>query len=322
MTTPDTTIPTHVDALIVGGGAAGLAAAVALARSLRSVLVVDAGHPRNAPADGAHNLLGREGISPLDLLRLGRDEARGYGAHIVEGTVTSVTRSSVDGDVGFVARTAAGDEITARRLLLAGGLVDELPDIPGMAERWGRDVLHCPYCHGYEVRGARIGILGTGPMAMHQTLLFSQLSDHITVIDQGMPTPSADERAQLAALGIEVVAGPVVRLDSTDGRLRGAVLGDGREIGLDALVVGPRMVARDGLYESLGGTLQENPMGTVIPTEFGGRTPVDGVFAAGNAADLVAQIGASAAAGVQAGALINADLIQADVRRRVLATAG
>ncbi|NDK89254.1 NAD(P)/FAD-dependent oxidoreductase [Gordonia desulfuricans] len=319
-TTPDHSAQpapaTPVDVVIVGGSAAGLSAAVALGRSLRSVVVVDAGRPRNAPADGAHNLLGREGIAPADLLAAGRAEALGYGATIVDGEVTAAVR--LDGtDPAFEVGLADGSRYRARRLLLATGLVDELPDVDGIGELWGRDVLHCPYCHGYEVRGRRIGVLGTGPMAMHQVLLFTQLSDQVTLIDQSLPELSADEYARLDALGVPLVRGPVRRLDTAEGRLRAAVLSDGTELELDALTVTPRFVARADLFTALGGELADNPMGTFIPTEMGGRTSVPGVFAAGNAADISAIVGASAAAGVQAGALINADLADADVTHAV-----
>src|SRR5215213_5301947 len=166
------------DALIIGGGAAGLSAAVALARSRRSVLVVDAGQPRNAPADGVHNYLGREGTPPAALLAIGRAELVGYGGEVVSATVTAARRGD---DAGFRVTLDDGRELTARRLLVATGLVDELPDLPGVAERWGRDVLHCPYCHGWEARDQAIGILATGPMALHQALMWRQLSADVTV---------------------------------------------------------------------------------------------------------------------------------------------
>src|SRR5687767_7374375 len=165
------------DVVIIGGGAAGLSGAVALARSRRSVLVVDAGDPRNAPAGHVHNYLGREGTPPGELLAAGRAELAGYGGQFVSDTVVGAGR--VDG--GFRVSLAGGRTVGARRLLVGTGLVDELPDVPGLAERWGRDVLHCPYCHGYEVRDRAIGILATGPSAMHQALLFRQLSDDVTV---------------------------------------------------------------------------------------------------------------------------------------------
>lgn len=309
---------------IIGGGAAGLSAAVTLARSLRTVVVIDAGAPRNAPAAGAHNLLGREGIAPTELLRAGRAEAIGYGATIREGTVTAVVRPEhrADSDFevqstgAFEVHSTSGPTVVARRLLIATGLVDELPDVAGLAELWGRDVLHCPFCHGYEVRGRRVGVLGTGPMAMHQAMLFSQLTSHITLIDHGMPPLTPEQRLQAEVRGIEIIGGPVARVDAdADNRLRAVLFDDGRELELDALVVAPRMRARAEIYTSLGGTLEDNPMGSIIPADRTGRTPIDGVWAAGNSVDLAAMVGASAAAGVQCGAMINVDLIEEDTRR-------
>ncbi|MGW0927459.1 NAD(P)/FAD-dependent oxidoreductase [Streptomyces sp. NPDC002644] len=300
--------PATADVLIVGGGPAGLSAAVALSRSLREVIVVDAGHPRNAPAAGAHNVLGQEGVAPLDLLAAGRREAEGYGARIVEDRAVTARRT----DDGFLVTLAGGGAVRARRLLLATGLVDELPDIPGVREHWGSSVLHCPYCHGWEVRGRRIAVLATGPHAPHQAQLFRQLSEDVTLLSNTMPEPEDDTFARLAARGIHVVDGTVERLvDDEDGALRGVRMADGREIAADAVVVGPRFLARGDLYEQLGGTLTEHPLGTFVAADRQGRTEIDGVWAAGNAADLAAMVTVASAAGLMAGAALNADLVAA-----------
>ena len=307
------TDPEH-DVVVVGGGAAGLSAAVVLARSLRSVVVVDAGEPRNAPSEGAHNVLGREGVPPLELLAAGRAEAERYGARIRSGRAVAARRERN----GFAVELAGGGSLRARRLLLATGLVDELPDVPGVRELWGRGVLHCPYCHGWEVRGRRIAVLGTGPMSVHQTLLFRQLSEDVTLLRHTMPDPGQEALEQLAALGVPVVDGTVRRLHREGGRLRAVVLEDGREIAADALAVAPRFVARTGLYEQLGGSPSEHPVGgTSIATEPMGRTAVPGVWAAGNAGDLAATVAAAAAAGVAAGAGLNAELVAEDAATAV-----
>jgi thioredoxin reductase (NADPH) len=309
------TLPAY-DVAVVGGGAAGLSAAVTLARSLRSVVVIDAGEPRNAPAAGAHNLLGREGVAPLDLLAAGRREAEGYGAEVRAGRAVAVRRA----DAGLELDLSDGTSLRSRRLLLATGLVDELPDVPGVRELWGRDVLHCPYCHGWEVRGRRIGVLGTGPMTAHQALLFRQLSDDVTVFLHSGPDLEPDVAGQLDALGVPVVHGPVARLSVEDDRLSGVVLADGRTVALDAVAVGPRMRSRDELWSQLGGMLTEHPMGAFIEADAQGRTAIPGVWVAGNSRDLSAMVGMSAAQGVVAGAAINADLVtegaQAAVRAR------
>ena len=301
------------DVAVVGGSFAGLGGAVALARSRRSVAVIDAGAPRNAPAAGAHNVLGREGVSPLELLAEGRREALGYGAELIEGEAVTAQR---DGE-GFVLGLRDGTAVHARRLLLATGLVDELPDLPGLRELWGKSVLHCPYCHGWEVRDQRVGILGTDERALHQALLFRQLSESVTLLRHTMPELDGEAAEQLAALGVDVVEGTVARLAADGGALRAAVLDDGRELALDALVVAPAFGARTALYEQLGGTPSPHPMGTFIETDPMGRTGVPGVWAAGNARDLAAMVSASSAAGVMAGAAINADLVMDGAARAV-----
>jgi thioredoxin reductase len=293
------------DVVVVGGGAAGLNGALMLARSRRSVVVVDAGAPRNSPAAGVHGLLGHDGIAPGELIERGRAEVRRYGGQVVTGEVTTAAR---DGD-WFVLALADGRSTRARRLLVASGLVDELPDVPGVRERWGRDVLHCPYCHGWEVRDQAIGVLSSGPTSVHQALLFRQLSDDVIYFTHGMP-PNGEQAEQLAARGIRVVDCEVASLEVVEDRLTGVRLRDGTVIDRDALVVAPRMVARAGVLAELGLRATEHPsgLGEHIAAGPTGRTDVPGVWAAGNVTDLAAQVGASAAAGAFAGAQINADL--------------
>ena len=309
------------DVVIIGGGAAGLSGAVALARSRRSVLVVDAGEPRNAAADGVHNYLGREGTPPGELLALGRAELAGYGGEVVDGRVTAARRQD---DVGFRVTLDDGHEVAARRLLVATGLVDELPDLPGVAERWGRDVLHCPYCHGWEVRDRGIGILATGPMAVHQALLFRQLSDDVTFFRHTAPEIPADEVAQLVALGVRIVAGEVAELVVREDRLTGVRLVSGEVVPRSVAVVAPRFTANADVLASLGLRATEQEMrgavvGSVVAAEPTGATAVPGVWVAGNVSDLSAQVVVSAAAGLRAGAMINADLVAEDARRAVAA---
>ncbi len=274
-------VDVDVDVVVVGGGPAGLSAAVAPARSLRSVVVLDAGEPRNAPADGAHNVLGHEGRSPRDLLAAGRREASGYGVAFRDARAVSARRA---GD-RFEVTLSDGVSLLARRLLLATGLIDELPDVPGVREQWRRGVLHCAYCHGWEVRGRRIGVLGTSPAGVHQALMFTQLSDDVTLFSHGM-TALGDAREQLDAVGVRVVELPVRRLRSQDGSLRAVVLDDATEVALDAVVVTPRHVARAELFEQLGGTMTEHPFGLFISTDpMTGQTDIPGVWAAGNSSD-------------------------------------
>jgi thioredoxin reductase/SAM-dependent methyltransferase len=309
------------DVVVVGGGAAGLGGALALARARRSVLVVDAGQPRNAPAGNVHTYPGRESTPPAELVAIGRAEVTGYGAEVVSGRVESVTR---DGD-GFLVTLAGGRAVRARRILLATGTVDVLPDIPGLAERWGRDVLHCPYCHGFEVRDRRIGVLAIGPRAVEHALLWRQWSEDVTLFVHREAAPEAEQAEQLAARGIVVVDdGPVVGLETAGGALTGVRLATGEVVAIDALVVAAHAEPRPNLLDGLGlkpedVTVGGHVIGRQIPAGPGGATDVPGVWVAGNASDIAANVIGSAAAGVRAGSMINADLVAEDTRVAVAA---
>ncbi|MEU7923979.1 bifunctional NAD(P)/FAD-dependent oxidoreductase/class I SAM-dependent methyltransferase [Micromonospora sp. NPDC049107] len=308
------------DVVVVGGGAAGLSGALALSRARRSVLVIDSGEPRNAPADRVHNYLGREGTPPAELIAAGRDEVAGYGGQFRNGRVRTVTRE----DDSFRIALDDGDAVRARRLLVATGLTDELPDVPGVAERWGRDVLHCPYCHGWEVRDRRIGILATGPMAVHQAEMWRQWSSDVLLLLHDAPTPDEETAERLAARSIPVVPGPIAALEVTGDALSGVRLADGRVVALDAVVVATRTSPRADLLVGLGLAPEEVTMGghvvgTQIPADATGATTVPGVWVAGNVADLRGQVITSAAAGLMAGAAINADLIAEETRDAVTA---
>jgi thioredoxin reductase len=328
------------DVVVIGGGAAGLSGALMLARSRRSVLVIDAGAPRNAPAAAVHGLLARDGMPPGELLDRGRAEVRGYGGQLTAGLVSTVGRDQT----GFTVTLADGRPVRsrtvhARRLLVATGLADELPDIPGLRERWGRDVVHCPYCHGWEVRDQAIGVLASGPTAVHQALLFRQLSDDVVLLSHTMPEPEGQEAAQLAALGIPVVPGEVVALEISEDRLTGVRLTNGTVsanttvpanttmpanttvLPRQALAVAPRMTARAGFLADLGLKPTAHPLGIgeYIAAGPAGLTEVPGVWAAGNVTDLGAQVGGAAAAGAMAGAAINMDLVAEDATRATAA---
>ncbi|WP_405405596.1 NAD(P)/FAD-dependent oxidoreductase [Streptomyces sp. NBC_01104] len=309
------------DVVVIGGGAAGLSGALSLARARRSVLVIDAGSPRNAPASHVHNYLGREGTPPADLVAVGRKEVAGYGAEVVEGEVVSA--GPLPGGAGFRVVLTDGTAVTARRLLVTTGLVDELPPIEGLADRWGRDVLHCPYCHGWEVRDAAIGIVALSPMAVHQALLWRQWSADVTLFLHDGPEPGDEEYEQLAARNIAVVDGEVTGLEvGGDDRLTGVRLAGGRVVPREAVVVQPRFTARSGVLDGLGlrATSLEmggHTLGTYIAVDPVGATEVPGVWAAGNVASLMDQVIGAAAAGLKAGAAINADLVADDTRRAV-----
>ncbi|MFD0422204.1 NAD(P)/FAD-dependent oxidoreductase [Streptomyces parvus] len=312
------------DVVIVGGGVAGLSGALALARARRSVLVIDAGEPRNAPASHVHNYLGRESTPPGELLAIGRGEAAGYGAEIVEGRVASAEKLP---EQGFRVVTEDGRTVEARRLLVTTGLVDELPPVPGLAERWGREVLHCPYCHGHEVADRPIGVLATGPLAVHQALMWRQWSDDVTLFLHTGPEPTEEEYEQLAARGVAVVDGEVTGLEVADDRFTGVTLASGRVVPREALVVQARFVARSAVLESLGLKPVAQEMGgavigSYIPTDPTGATEVPGVWAAGNVTRLTEQVIGAAAAGLMAAGAVNGDLTAEETRLAVAARRG
>ncbi len=293
------------DVVIVGGGAAGLSAALVLGRARRRVAVVDAGAPRNAPAAHMQGFLSRDGMPPADLLAAGRAEVSGYGVESIEDHVVGI-------EAGFSVRLAGGQVLDARRILVATGVRDELPEIPGVRERWGRDLLHCPYCHGWEVRDQPIGVLGTRPDAVQHALLVRQWSDDVVffvhIVDLG-----SRELVQLQARGVQVVNGMVARLVVEADRLTGVELIDGRLIPRTAVFIRPVNVPHaDGLLAGLGCELDEAGFVIVDAT---GRTSTAGVWAAGNVVDPRFQVITSAGAGSVAAIAINADLVHDDVER-------
>jgi thioredoxin reductase len=293
------------DVVIVGGGAAGLSAALVLGRARRRVAVIDAGSPRNAPAAHMQGFLSRDGMPPAELLAAGRAEITGYGVEVFDDHVSSI-------DPGFAVRLAGGPVLPARRILVATGVGDELPDIAGVRERWGRDLLHCPYCHGWEVRDQPLGVLGTHPGSVLHAQLVRQWSDDVIYFAHTQePTP--DEAAALEARGIRVVHGEVARLVIEADRLTAVELADGLVIARAAVFVRPgNLPHADGLLPGLGCALDHDGFVTVDGT---GRTSVPGVWAAGNVVDPRAQVITSAGAGSAAAIAINTDLVQEDVAR-------
>lgn len=304
------------DVIVIGGGPAGMSAAVALGRALRTVLLVDAATPRNAPADGIHNYLTRDGIPPAEFRALGRAEVTRYGGEIIDATVATAGTATA-GTTGLSVTLTDGRHFRARRLLIATGLTDELPDIPGLREQWGHGVLHCPYCHGYEVRGRAIGIIGSSPVALHHAQLWRQWSEDVVLFQHTAPAPNEPQAAALAARGIRAMTEKVAEVVASGGALTGVRLTDGTLIARDAVVVAPRFIANAGLVRSLGLEAVENDFGSSIAADPTGRTAVPGVWVAGNVTDPMGQVVSSAAAGLQAGAVLNMDLIEEEVDRAV-----
>jgi thioredoxin reductase/SAM-dependent methyltransferase len=304
----------HCDVAIIGGSAAGLAAALQLGRQRRSVIVVDSGEPRNAPAAHMHSFLGRDGTNPAELLAAGRAEVRSYGGEVLSGRARRVRR---DGG-RFVVELANGDSVVARRIIVATGLVDELPDVEGLAAHWGRAVIHCPFCHGYEVRDQRLVQLVTHPMGLHVVPLLRQLTDRLTVLIADGVEIGETEIDTLSAGGVDVRVATTAKrvLTKGDGRLAGVELDDGSRVDADAMLVGPRFRPRLEPFGGLG--LRPAPhttgLGEVVEVDAMGATAVNGVFAAGSITDPGQQVLPAAAHGSRVGGAVAMDLAAEDTR--------
>ncbi|WP_234391396.1 NAD(P)/FAD-dependent oxidoreductase [Nocardia suismassiliense] len=286
-----------------------------LARARYTVVVVDSGEPRNATATHMHGFLTRDGMPPADLLVAGRAEVRQYGVEFVTGVATSVSAS----DKGVRVQVVDSGTVHARRLLVATGLTDDLPELPGLAERWGRDVLNCPFCHGWEVRDQIIGVLSTTPMSMHQAMLFRQWSAQLRFLPHTGPALSDTDIEELTARDIAIIPGEVAALQVANDRLTGVRMSTGEVVELQALVCGPRFSARGDLLAPLGLTPTAHPsgIGDYIATDAAGRTAVPGVWAAGNVADPAKQLIGAAAMGAEVAVAMIDDLISEEVRGAV-----
>lgn len=307
-----------LDVAIVGGGAAGLNAALVLAQARRSVAVIDGGEPRNALAGHLRGFLTRDGAVPTDLLSMGRAEVEQFGAEVIEGSVADVAQR----DDGFELRLADGATIVARRLLVATGIADTFPDIEGFAERWAKDVLHCPYCHGYEVRDQPLGVIAeTAFFGVHQALMVRQWTDDVVLFTHTDDDIEPADREKLDARNIPIVPGKVAGLVVESDALTGVRLADGTVTPRRAVFVGGAItpVPRDHILRVLGAETSDTPFGPFVAVDAAGATSVPGVWAAGNVVDPKSQVIVSASAGYQAAAAINMDLIEEETEHAVAA---
>jgi len=291
------------DVLIIGGSYAGLSAALVLGRSLRRVLVLDAGQPANRQTFHAHGFLTRDGETPAQLTAIALKEVSRYpGVSFCPDT--ALTAEQVVG--GFEVTTAGGLTVRGRKLLLATGLADIMPDLRGFAECWGRSVLHCPYCHGYEVHGQPLGLFGNGDAGYELASLIRNWTDRLTLFTNGPATLTDDQGQMLADLGVSVVETPVVSIDHEAGMLTALRLADGHEARPTAVFARVPFRQSSDLPQQLGCMLTDQ--GLIEATEFG-ETSVAGVFAAGDSSTLMRQLAVAVAAGAKAGAWINRALV-------------
>jgi len=304
---------TDWDAIILGGGAAGLATALMLGRALRRTLVIDAGSPRNRFASHMHGVLGHDGVPPQDLLARGREEVARYGVEVRPGRAARVDLA--DGGV-VVTLDDGGAPLTARALVLATGMTDVLPDVPGLAERWGSGVLHCPYCHGWEARGQRLGVLAASPLSPHQAELVRQWSDDVTFFTAGLGGPLDDDvAARLRARGVALEEAAVAEVLGDGGAVTGVRLADGRVVELDALFTGAMAQPHDDAVAHLGLDRADTPVGSFLAVDAFGKTSAERIWAAGNVVDPGATVPMSSGAGARVGGMVNMALVADDAAR-------
>ncbi|MGJ8722659.1 MAG: NAD(P)/FAD-dependent oxidoreductase, partial [Salinibacterium amurskyense] len=299
---------TSWDVVVVGGGPAGLSAALLLGRARRRTLVIDAGEPRNRFASHMHGVLGNEGVSPRDLSASGRREAAAYGVETIEGRVDRV--DEIDG--GLTIALSDGSEISTRALIVATGITDVLPDIPGLSAHWGTGVLHCPYCHGWEVGDQRLGVLATSPAALHQAHLVRQWSDDVTVFTAGLGELDDATAARLRTRGVTLIDSPAVEVLGTPGELSGVRTADGATVVLDAVFSAGAPRPHDEFIAHLSLARTEIIGSSFIEVDFAGATSNTRIWAVGNVVNPMLTVPMSIGAGAMTGAAVNGALVTED----------
>ncbi len=292
------------DVIIIGGSFAGLSAAMQLARARRRILLVDAGRPRNRFAHASHGFLGQDGVAPAEIMREGLRQLSAYPSVDFFHGQADAARAE---DQGFRIGLSDGCEVLTRRLVLATGVSDELP-LPSMVPRWGVSVLHCPYCHGYEVRDRPIAVIANHPAAAHQGVMLPDWGP-TTYFTQGVFEPTPEEAAQLIARGVTIERTPVVELLGEGQATRALRLADGREVVAEAVFTAPKTRVTSPLAEQLGCAFAEGMTGLHIQVDAMQQTTVANVFAAGDAAQPMHNATLASAAGVMAGVAAHRSLI-------------
>ena len=293
------------DAIVIGGSFAGLSAAIQIARARRSICVIDAGSPRNRFASTSHGFFGQDGNAPLTMIAGARAQLQSYPTvRTVQGEADSAR--AIDG--GFEVTLASGEVLTTAKLVLAFGVSDVLPDLPGVVERWGKSVLHCPYCHGFEYGGGRMGVLQTMPISAHQALLIADWGPATFYLNGG-EMPDADMQAKLACRGVAIEPARVAALQGEGAALSSLLLNDGRQSPTDALYLTPHTRLNSPIAGQLGCALDDGPFGPVIRTDPTKLTSVQGVYAAGDAARVPHNVSWAVADGVTAGMSAHQSLV-------------
>lgn len=294
----------NFEVIIVGGSYAGLSAAMALGRSLRNVLVIDSGNPCNKQTPHSHNFLTQDGSTPAQIATKAKEQVLNYATVSFHNAFAVNAIKETD---GFTIRTASDEEFTAKKLVLATGVKDIMPDIPGFAECWGISAIHCPYCHGYEVRNLPTGILGNGEYGFEFSKLINQWTKKLTLFTNGKSSLTDEQTQKLIAHQIEIVEDKVVRLDHVSGGLQNLVTKDGSTFPLKAIYSRPTFEQHSDIPQQLGCAFTENGH---LSTDMFQKTTVPGVFACGDNVNMMRSVANAVYTGSMAGAMVNKDLIE------------
>jgi thioredoxin reductase len=293
------------DVIIIGGSYSGLSAAMALGRSMRRVLIIDSGQPCNQPTPHSHNFITQDGVEPGLIAQAAQEQVLKYP------TVEFIQGLAVDGKAtneGYEITTSSGATFKSEKLLFATGIKDLMPDIKGFSDCWGKTVIHCPYCHGYEFRGKKTGIMANGDKAFHLASLVNNLTDQLCILTAGQPTFSSEQLKKLEAHKIEVIESEISEIGHQNGSIRQVVFSDGKKRGLDAAYAAIPFEQHCRIPRKLGCELTE--MG-LIQVDMMQKSSVPGIFACGDNASPMRSVAYAVAAGNVAGAMINMELTQA-----------
>lgn len=311
------------DTIVVGGGVAGLSAALLVARSRRRVLVIDSGAPRNRFAAHMHGVLGNDGKPPLDFVQQGRKELASYGVEFLSGSAIDVTEiASLAGtvgesDAGIEVKLASGHSFRARTLIVASGVKDTLPAVPGLAERWGKSVFHCPFCDGWEVAEQRIGVLATSPVSLHQVEMLRQWSNQVNFLAFGAGPLDEAALHRLRARGIAVIDSKVNAVLGQEPAISAVRTEDGQEIEIDAIFTMGTLTPHDGFLAGLDLEREDLPfgLGSFLQVDATGKTSHPRIWAVGNVVNPMTNVPQSIGAGATTGPAVAGFLIQEDYAR-------
>ncbi|OWY26572.1 NAD(P)/FAD-dependent oxidoreductase [Herbaspirillum robiniae] len=293
------------DVIVVGASFAGASAAMQLVRARRQVLMIDAGQPRNRFSHASHGFLGQDGTPPHEIMAIAVEQLMAYPSF--ELVVAHAEHAAADAQ-GVSVTLEDGRRLRARRLILATGVRDELPAIPGLQERWGQTAIHCPYCHGYEVRDRKLGVIATSPLSAHQGIMLPDWGP-TTYFTQGQFEPEEAELRQMQKRGVAIERTPVVAVIGTAPEIDAVQLADGRALEIGAVFVGPRVHMASPLAMQLGCAFEQGPIGPYIRTDDMRQTSVPNVFAAGDAAMVFSNGTMASASGVMAGVSAHRSLV-------------